>query len=165
MRGHFRLCGLGWGMRPTFSKNVCLHKIRTAAGFWSQNTKSSVNVFWKPGNEKVFFHENWHVLSQSQLKSANFDETFITRESICGHVRLCGLGWGPIWGRLFEKMLFFGRSMFFMFFVVRTGSFLETPFFVAISKNAKWKMTLTGLKPTFRPIWELFSVTFGRFSL
>ena len=43
-----------------FSKNVCLHKIRTAAGFWSQNTKSSVNDFLKPGDGKVFFHEYLH---------------------------------------------------------------------------------------------------------
>ena len=49
--------GLGLNMRPTFSKNACLHKIRTAAGFLSQNIKSFVNVFFKPGNEKVFFHE------------------------------------------------------------------------------------------------------------
>ena len=33
-----------------------------------------------------------------------------------------------------------------------------------IQKSAKAKMTLTEFKPTFRLIWELFSVTFGKFS-
>ena len=34
--------------------------------------------------------------SQSDLKSFDFDENFVTREPICGHFRPCGLGWGQI---------------------------------------------------------------------
>ena len=46
------------------------------------------------------------------MKITLFDEILITRESICGHFRPCGLGWGPIRGRLFENMLVVGRSTF-----------------------------------------------------
>ena len=38
------------------------------------------------------------------MKIVDFDEKFIARESNCGHFRPGGLGWGHIWGRLFEKM-------------------------------------------------------------
>ena len=79
-----------------FSKNVCLHRIRTAASFSSQNTKSSVNDFLKPGNEKGFFYGNLYFLPQSQLKNIFVDEILITRESIGGHFRHSGLAWGQI---------------------------------------------------------------------
>ena len=39
------------------NKNVGLHKTRGATGFWSQNTKSSVNDVLKPGNEKAPFYK------------------------------------------------------------------------------------------------------------
>ena len=49
---------------------------------------------------------------ENTTKITLFSEQFITRESICGHFRPGGLGWGHIWGRLFEKMLVVGRSTF-----------------------------------------------------
>ena len=45
------------------------------------------------------------------------------------------------------------------------GVVFRNAVFVAIWKGAKWKMTLTEFKPTFRPILELFSGFSGRFSL
>ena len=57
-------------MRPAFSKNVGFHKIRRAAGFWSQNAKSSVNDFLKPGNEKCFFMKSGLIYCEIHQQSA-----------------------------------------------------------------------------------------------
>ena len=47
------------------------------------------------------------------MKTVDVGEKFIARESICGHFRPGGLGWGHIWGRVFEKMLVLGWVVFF----------------------------------------------------
>ena len=44
----------GANTRLAFSKNVAFHKIRRAAGFWSQNTKSSLKLFLNAESEKMF---------------------------------------------------------------------------------------------------------------
>ena len=46
------------------------------------------------------------------LKSDDFDEKFVTRESICCIFYHGGLGWGGTRGQPFEKMLVFGRQFF-----------------------------------------------------
>ena len=58
------------------------------------------------------FYQKCPDLLKNATKITLFDEKFITRESICGHFRPGGLGWGHIWGRLFEKMLVFSRVDF-----------------------------------------------------
>ena len=74
----------------------CFHEIRRATGAWLQSTKSSVNNTQTAGNEKLGFHGKLFDLLQNTLKSYDFDEQFITRESICGHFYPGGLGWGGI---------------------------------------------------------------------
>ena len=69
-------------------------------------------IFLKRGNEKVGFHEKLPDLLQNTTQIALFDEKLITRESMCGHFRPGGLGWGHIWGRLFEKMFVWGGGNF-----------------------------------------------------
>ena len=46
------------------------------------------------------------------MSIVRFDEFIITRESICGNFRPCGLGWGAIRGRLFEKHVGFWFGLF-----------------------------------------------------
>ena len=46
-------------------------------------------------------------------------------------------------------MFLFGRSIFFMFFVPRAGSFLEMPFLVAILKKCEGENDAEGIKTYF----------------
>ena len=48
-----------------------------------------------PGNEIAVFHEKWPDLLSNTLKSDEFDENFVTRESIRGHFPPGGWAWGP----------------------------------------------------------------------
>ena len=75
---------------------ACFHEIRRATGFRCQSAKSSVNSTQTTGNEKAIFHEKLLDILQNTLNSDDFDEKFITRESICGHFYPGGFGWGGI---------------------------------------------------------------------
>ena len=68
----------------------------TATGFWSQNTKSPANNIDIGQNEKVYLDKKWSYMLCITVNIANVDEKSITRESICDHFRLCGLGWGKL---------------------------------------------------------------------
>ena len=103
-----------------------VHEIRRAVWFCTQNTKSFINMCFNAGNEKALFYKNRHFQSQSEFKRAEFGTNFITRESICGHFRHSGLGWGAIWDQLFEKMFAFIRSEEQLVSGVRTQSPLYT---------------------------------------
>ena len=46
------------------------------------------------------------------FKKYDFDEKFITRESICRHFYPGGWGWGAMRGLLFESMLSFWKAFF-----------------------------------------------------
>ena len=46
---------------------------------------------------------------KNTLKSYDFDEEVVTRESICGTFPPGGWAWGPIWDRLFRKMFGFEK--------------------------------------------------------
>ena len=72
------------------------------------------------------------------------DEIIITRESICGHFRLCGLGWEP-YEVDFLKKCWFLVGLCFLMFCSTNGVVLGNVVFVAILKKCEVENDADGI--------------------
>ena len=106
--------------------------------------------------EKWIFMKNCLIYFKIRKKSDDFDEKFVTGESICGHFYPGGLGWGGIWGRCFEKNVGLGGIFWAGLHAEIEVGLGNCVFLRSFWKSARTKMTLTDFRCTFRSIFDFF---------